>query len=47
MPWYERLGFVALDESAQSPGLRAIYEEEIANGLARERRVAMVLELAR
>ena len=47
MPWYARLGFVAFAEHAIPPPLRAIYEEEIARGLARERRVAMVLELAR
>jgi GNAT superfamily N-acetyltransferase len=47
MPWYARLGFVAFEERAIPPLLRAIYEEEIARGLARERRVAMALELAR
>jgi GNAT superfamily N-acetyltransferase len=47
MPWYARLGFVPLEESALPAELRAIYEEEIARGLARERRVAMSLELAR
>jgi GNAT superfamily N-acetyltransferase len=47
MPWYARLGFIALEESAQPTGLRSIYEEEIARGLARERRVGMALELAR
>ncbi|MFI5321495.1 MAG: GNAT family N-acetyltransferase [Myxococcota bacterium] len=46
-PWYERLGFVAFAEAAIPPALRRIYEEEIARGLARERRVAMALELAR
>jgi GNAT superfamily N-acetyltransferase len=45
-PWYERLGFVALEERALPPALRAIHDEEIARGLARERRVAMALELA-
>jgi GNAT superfamily N-acetyltransferase len=47
MPWYARLGFAPLEESALPAGLRAIYEQEIARGLARERRVAMALELAR
>jgi GNAT superfamily N-acetyltransferase len=47
MPWYARLGFVPLEESALPAGLRAIHEAEIARGLARERRVAMALELAR
>lgn len=46
-PWYERLGFVAFAESAMPAALREIYEAEIARGLARERRVAMALELAR
>lgn len=46
-PWYERLGFVAFEEQAIPSALRAIYEEEIARGLARERRVAMALDLAR
>lgn len=45
MPWYARLGFVAYDEAAIPPALREIYEEEIARGLARERRVAMALAL--
>jgi GNAT superfamily N-acetyltransferase len=47
MPWYVRLGFVPLEESALPAELRAIHEAEIAQGLARERRVAMALELAR
>jgi GNAT superfamily N-acetyltransferase len=47
MPWYARLGFVPFEESAMPAALRAIYEEEIARGLARERRVAMALDLAR
>lgn len=47
MPWYERLGFVALAHREMTPGLRAIFEDEIARGLARERRVAMSLELGR
>lgn len=46
-PWYARLGFVVLEERELSPGLRAVYEAEIARGLARERRVAMALPLAR
>ena len=46
MPWYARLGFVAYEERAIPPALRAVYEAEIARGLARERRVAMALELA-
>jgi GNAT superfamily N-acetyltransferase len=45
--WYERLGFVALEDAAIPPALRAIHEAEIARGLARERRVAMALALAR
>lgn len=45
-PWYERLGFVALEEAALPAELRELFEEEIARGLARERRVAMALELA-
>jgi GNAT superfamily N-acetyltransferase len=47
MPWYARLGFASLEERALPAELRAIHEEEIARGLARERRVAMALELAR
>lgn len=46
-PWYERLGFVAFEERAIPSALRAIYEQEIARGLARERRVAMALDLTR
>ena len=46
-PWYERLGFAGLAEAAMPLALREIYEAEIASGLARERRVAMTLELAR
>lgn len=46
-PWYARLGFVELSKDACSPALAAIFEEEIARGLARERRVAMALELPR
>ncbi len=45
MPWYERLGFVALGERELPPALAEIFEEEIARGLARERRVAMALPL--
>jgi GNAT superfamily N-acetyltransferase len=45
MPWYARLGFVALAEDAMPPLLREIYEEEIARGLPRARRVAMALRL--
>jgi len=44
-PWYERLGFVAFAESEIPAPLREIYEDEIAHGLARERRVAMALDL--
>jgi GNAT superfamily N-acetyltransferase len=47
MPWYERLGFVALDARGLRGELAEIFEAEIASGLARERRVAMALELAR
>ncbi len=47
MPWYARLGFVAYEEQAIPPALRATYELEIARGLARERRVAMALALLR
>jgi hypothetical protein len=43
MPTYARLGFVAFAESEIPAPLREIYEEEIARGLARERRVAMAL----
>lgn len=46
MPWYARLGFAPLEEREMSPALRALFEEEIARGLPRERRVAMALELA-
>jgi GNAT superfamily N-acetyltransferase len=43
MPWYARLGFAELPASEWSDDLRAIFEEEIARGLPRERRVAMAL----
>ena len=46
LPWYERLGFVALPEAALSHELAEIFEREIATGLPRERRVAMALDLA-
>lgn len=46
-PWYARLGFAELPLHACSPAHAAIFEEEIARGLARERRVAMALEVAR
>jgi len=46
-PWYARLGFVAFEEPGIPAPLREIYEEEIAHGLARERRVAMALDLRR
>lgn len=46
MPWYARLGFAELPASEWSRDLRAIFEEEIARGLPRERRVAMALALA-
>jgi len=45
-PWYERLGFVVFAEHEIPAPLREIYEDEIAHGLARERRVAMALDLA-
>ncbi|HEU4431220.1 MAG TPA: GNAT family N-acetyltransferase [Myxococcota bacterium] len=44
-PWYARLGFVAFEEPEIPAPLREIYEDEIARGLARERRVAMALDL--
>jgi GNAT superfamily N-acetyltransferase len=47
MPWYERLGFVAFEEREIPRALREIYEEEIARGLPRVRRVAMALDLRR
>ena len=46
MPWYARLGFVEIPDGELSGELHAIFDEEIARGLPRERRVAMVLELA-
>ncbi len=47
MPWYARLGFVALDARELRGELAEIFEAEIARGLVRERRVAMALDLAR
>ena len=46
MPWYERLGFVELAPAELTPDLRALFEDEIARGLPRARRVAMALDLA-
>lgn len=46
-PWYERLGFVPLEGDALGGELAQLFEAEIARGLARERRVAMALALAR
>lgn len=46
MPWYASLGFAALAPSDLTGELREIFEAEIARGLARERRVAMALDLA-
>jgi GNAT superfamily N-acetyltransferase len=46
-PWYERLGFVALEGDALCGELAQLFDAEIARGLVRERRVAMALALAR
>ncbi|MGI8428011.1 MAG: GNAT family N-acetyltransferase [Solirubrobacteraceae bacterium] len=40
-PYYERLGFRAIDEAQITPGLRRIREHETARGLARWPRVTM------
>jgi GNAT superfamily N-acetyltransferase len=47
MPWYTRLGFIALSADALPFELAEIFEAEIARGLVRERRVAMALDLSR
>ncbi|MBM4385628.1 MAG: GNAT family N-acetyltransferase [Deltaproteobacteria bacterium] len=47
MPWYERIGFVELTPSELAGELSEIFEAEVTRGLARERRVAMALDLAR
>lgn len=44
-PWYERLGYRALDDGELSDELRALRAEEAAHGLDLERRVCMRLEL--
>jgi len=41
-PYYARLGFRVLPDAEQGPGLRRIREEEIARGLDRWPRAAMV-----
>ncbi len=46
MPWYARLGFVALDAGTLSGELAELFDAEISRGLVRERRVAMALALA-
>ena len=46
-PWYARLGFVPLEGDALGGELAQLFDAEIARGLARERRVAMALALAR
>lgn len=40
-PYYERLGFRAVDEAQMTPGLLRVRDEETARGLARWPRVAM------
>lgn len=45
-PYYERLGFRTLDETEIGPDLRHIRDEEIAAGLDRWPRCAMVRELS-
>ena len=44
-PWYERLGFRALQQEELGSGLQGILREEAERGLNPERRVAMCLEL--
>lgn len=44
-PWYERLGFVSLDQPALSERLQARLAEEIAKGFPADRRVAMRLRI--
>ena len=45
-PFYARLGFVPVPESAQGAELRAVLESQAAEGLDPAKRVAMVLDLA-
>ncbi len=44
-PWYQRLGFRALEEQELSAALRALLHEEIRGGLPAEQRIAMRREL--
>ena len=44
-PFYERLGFSLLDETALSPRLASVLDEEAGHGLQRETRCAMRLTL--
>lgn len=44
-PLYAHLGFVALDDGALGPGLRAVHDEEAAHGLDPSRRVCMRREV--
>lgn len=44
-PWYERRGYVVLDEDEWTPGLVARREEEAAHGLDPATRVVMAKEL--
>ncbi|KHD75314.1 GNAT family N-acetyltransferase [Actinoplanes utahensis] len=44
-PYYERCGFVVLEDGEVTPGLRAVREHEAAAGLDRWRRVCMRRQL--
>jgi hypothetical protein len=44
-PYYARCGFVTLDDSDVTPGLRAIRRREAAHGLDRWPRVCMRRDL--
>ena len=44
-PWYEALGFVSLATHEMPTELAAVFEAEVEGGLARDRRVAMLMRL--
>ncbi|MGV2075172.1 MULTISPECIES: GNAT family N-acetyltransferase [unclassified Rhizobium] len=46
-PFYQSIGFRAVDGEAMPPFLRAKIDDEVSNGMDPERRVAMMLRLGR
>lgn len=44
-PWYQRLGFRELEERELGPGLRTVFQRELAGGYPMEGRVILGLDL--